>query len=586
MIVAAAMLLANALVNLGGGGVAFAADTSWSYPTSKPKTHFGGGTGSQSDPYLITSAQELANLAYMVNDGEYYKGKYFKLTTDITLNDNVLNDDGTPNTSANPQAWTPIGEYGIFWDDDFMGTFDGCGHTIRGLYMTKLDEDAPTVLYMGLFGSIKNAELKNINFEDCLISFDNYSPTRINMGILCATSYQSSCININVSKSLISYNKPRTINAGGIIGECYKNNTGVYNGLYLANSSFDGTISMTTCTGNSVNMHVGGLVGIMTYCDGDGIIDCTSKGKICVESLSPTYNQYVFKEHIGGVLGYAKSDYSGISQTLISNCVNYTDIHFQSSLNDAEGKWSSVQFWLSPFANNTDNYKLKNCVNFGNVYIGKKDVVCSCDYVFLYGMLANEMEDCANYGNIIFEGNFEDRDPNSFLVGMRANNYTRCINVQTQNNIPNLGGQMIVTPFSSNGGVFTATDCHYYFHNENTAGDKVLDDISTSGVTKHTDTSDFTKTGPFFTSGGWGVVKKEDGYAYNGYPMPVVCGGAPAGYDGNGESESTAYIINTEADLNNLKEYVKNGNTFVGKYFKLGSDISMSRSMESIGTST
>ena len=113
------------------GSVSHAAD-SWSYPTSKPDGRFGGGSGSYYDPYLINNAQQLADLAYMVNHGEYFKGKYFKLTTDITLNDNVLNDDGTPNTSRTCQNWTPIGKFGVFSDDDFMGTFDGCGHTIRG----------------------------------------------------------------------------------------------------------------------------------------------------------------------------------------------------------------------------------------------------------------------------------------------------------------------------------------------------------------------------------------------------------------------------------------------------------------------
>ena len=81
------------------GSVIHAAD-SWSYPTDKPDGKFGGGSGSWYDPYLINNAQQLADLAYMVNDREYYNGKYFKLTTDITLNDNVLNDDGTPNESG------------------------------------------------------------------------------------------------------------------------------------------------------------------------------------------------------------------------------------------------------------------------------------------------------------------------------------------------------------------------------------------------------------------------------------------------------------------------------------------------------
>ena len=51
----------------GGQSVCLAADT-WSYPTTKPETPFGGGDGSSYDPYRIETAQHLANLAYMVTD--------------------------------------------------------------------------------------------------------------------------------------------------------------------------------------------------------------------------------------------------------------------------------------------------------------------------------------------------------------------------------------------------------------------------------------------------------------------------------------------------------------------------------------
>ena len=84
----------------GGQSVCLAAD-SWSYPPSKPDGKFGGGSGSYYDPYLINNAQQLADLAYMVNHGEYFKGKYFKLTTDITLNDN--SDNRNNNTSRHAQ---------------------------------------------------------------------------------------------------------------------------------------------------------------------------------------------------------------------------------------------------------------------------------------------------------------------------------------------------------------------------------------------------------------------------------------------------------------------------------------------------
>ena len=95
----------------------------------------------------------------------------------------------------------------------------------------------------------------------------------------------------------------------------------------------------------------------------------------------------------------------------------------------------------------------------------------------------------------------------------------------------------------------------YYYNNTNSAGDLFTSSDLPSGVIRHNDLADFTNNRPFFSVGEWGIIK-EDGNAYNDYPIPVVCGGVSTAYTGDGQSESTAYIIKTEADLNKLKESV------------------------------
>ena len=87
---------------------------------------FAGGTGTESDPYQISNGAELAYLAQQVNAGESYSDKYFTLTNDIDLGS---------------KEWTPIGNENESWDGyKFEGTFDGDGHTIRGLYSNSGDE--------------------------------------------------------------------------------------------------------------------------------------------------------------------------------------------------------------------------------------------------------------------------------------------------------------------------------------------------------------------------------------------------------------------------------------------------------------
>ena len=68
---------------------------------------FSGGTGTEADPYLISSADDWNTLSDNVSNGTHYTGKYFKLTADMHVTTRVSTKD-----------------------DSFEGTFDGDGHTL------------------------------------------------------------------------------------------------------------------------------------------------------------------------------------------------------------------------------------------------------------------------------------------------------------------------------------------------------------------------------------------------------------------------------------------------------------------------
>lgn len=72
------------------------------------------GEGSQSVPYQIATAEELANLAKMVNDGKTDENTYFELAANIDLGG---------------KEWTPIGTK----DNQFAGKLFGNGNTISNL---------------------------------------------------------------------------------------------------------------------------------------------------------------------------------------------------------------------------------------------------------------------------------------------------------------------------------------------------------------------------------------------------------------------------------------------------------------------
>ena len=114
--------------------VTMQAQTYWNGTSDKTFS----GSGTQTDPYLISTPEQLAGLAELCNDRDNpndFDGKYIKLTADI-----YLTDFNNPDTASWPQ-WEPIGHYvrkgfenGFSYSRYFRGHFDGDGHTIYNMY--------------------------------------------------------------------------------------------------------------------------------------------------------------------------------------------------------------------------------------------------------------------------------------------------------------------------------------------------------------------------------------------------------------------------------------------------------------------
>lgn len=103
------------------------------------------GSGTEIDPYQISTAAQLKLFRDIVNGtgGQTQNaGAHAKLMNDIVLNDGTFDENGTYTPGASGKAaekWTPIAYSGLFNEHTtlyYTGTFDGQGHTIKGLYVS------------------------------------------------------------------------------------------------------------------------------------------------------------------------------------------------------------------------------------------------------------------------------------------------------------------------------------------------------------------------------------------------------------------------------------------------------------------
>ena len=139
------------------------------------------GSGTQGDPYIISTAADFEAMAKNCNANHKGTGEYFKMTNDIDFGGSAENPVQLPAIGKDGNAQITKIAYG------FDGTFDGYGHTISGIYHTESSNNAAGK-YNALFGCIdKNGVVRNIVFdENNHITSYNYVGTiaSLNMGTI------------------------------------------------------------------------------------------------------------------------------------------------------------------------------------------------------------------------------------------------------------------------------------------------------------------------------------------------------------------------------------------------------------------
>ena len=300
---------------------------------------FAGGDGTADDPFRIENAAQLAYMATsgVVSSSPYSSanksiGKYYKITAD------------TIDLSAHD--WIPISTFG--------GSLDGGGCTIVGMYCQEKNPNGGNGF--GLFGEVDPdgnldraySEIKNLNFEDCIIEATGSSSSDY-VGILAGAVYRgigiSGCTVKNSTISLtgrlggtgglvgyFGHNNSRGFNFNSVMTDCYvfdvtiENEEGMVGGL-IGGSGYNvqkiegctvEDVSITTEGASSNGAKAGGLIG---HANG-GTVECTIKDCVVTGDSSINGESGMCG---GGLIGiiYQKRPYQTLT---VQSCSSRADV--------------------------------------------------------------------------------------------------------------------------------------------------------------------------------------------------------------------------------------------------------------------
>ena len=250
----------------------------YTYTVSLAAAKDPGYTIEDDGSYTVTSADGLMTVAELVNGG--------KTDINITLGENI---------DLTGKGWTPIGTN---YEKRYKGTFDGRGHTIKGLTVTTNDQFVGLFGYLDKAGTVKNVVMEGIQITSnhVLMSGNTGGVVGYSWGTIENCSVSGSVSGTNCVGGVVGSQK-----AGSIIG-C--SSSAIVKGTrYVGGVAGEKWGTMTACyaTGNVTleigsqnNLSGGGVVGLS---GGNRVLACYAIGNVNSKGGS-TGNV-----HIGGLLG-------------------------------------------------------------------------------------------------------------------------------------------------------------------------------------------------------------------------------------------------------------------------------------------
>lgn len=338
------------------------------------------GSGTEADPYQIGTAQEMAWLAYAVNNQMESAGYCAVLTADIDLG---------------YCQWPVIGVLSSNGQRAYTGTFDGQGHTVSGLNITSLGGRQK----LGLFGVAQDAVIENLTVRGNidLTGVRSYDTTTgyIIGGVLGSgegggVTIRSCVSQVDISVSFVNDQKAQNSAVGGLVGRLSgsgsheitncRNEGRIYTAFapgacYLGGSGgnggqggivgFIGASAQLECCVNTGTVYAGraaGVGGIVGNAGDSGVTitlnQCANQGAVS----NDTGGVLLRKGGTGGIIGLAPT-----GSVTVSSCYNTGAVAGSAIvggiLGGEKGEHTSSQY-------GNQNLTLENCYNAGDLQAG------------------------------------------------------------------------------------------------------------------------------------------------------------------------------------------------------------------------
>lgn len=232
----------------------------------------------------IATAEELAGLSLLVEDGESFAGKTINIVTDIDL-------DG--------KLWIPVG---FDTDFPFSGIVQGNNHIISNLWITGLNRP-----FIGLFGQSVGGEYYNLTLDTAVINDVGGSSGAL-VANMFTNGIMENCHARNVDITIIGSN------IGGLVGS-------VMTDSYIKNCSFSGNVTGTN--------QVGGLVAQIW--DKSTLSESWSEGTVTGDYI------------VGGLIGFATMSFGPNRENLVKNCYSRADVTATDAAGMAGGFYGYAQ---------------------------------------------------------------------------------------------------------------------------------------------------------------------------------------------------------------------------------------------------